>query len=571
MLAFNIAQFFPSLNHQLFSHILNKAGLDCKVSNFFKNYLVGRKTKYCWNDFISPIFNINIGVGQGSVLLSILSALYLSPVFQILEKRLKILNISISIISFVDNGLFVSQNKSISLSNANLFCSYNIISSLLLKFGLIIEHGKTNVFHFSRAHGPFNPSVLDLSPLGGPSLFPKETWKYLGFIFNCKLTFRNHIDFYSNKAILTIKYMKLLGNSMRSINPIQKRWLYRCCALSMVLYGFSLWFYNKSPIYYHFNILRKIQRRATLWITGIFWTALSLGVEAIAGLVPIHLYIKKLYGRFLLCQFSLPSNYIIHSILSSDRSHEHSSHNAPIDYLMAKQKSRLKSSFINVHDKRNEFFPSFSFFNHEFKPRNCIIDIFSDCLSFHPHTPNVKKNISNLEKIIIKASIDSFTTIIVLDASIKNQVVTSVSHIYSYDKPVIKKLYRAVNITTAEAKLFAMWYRINQAVMNYNIKHIVIISDSLYVTRKIFDSSTHPYQIYSAAVSSELREFFSRDSQNCIKFWDCSSKLQWALHHVVDQDTKYMISVLSFPCKSSWDFCKKSECDSIILLWRMTF
>ena len=107
--------------------------------------------------------------------------------------------------------------------------------------------------------------------------------------------------------------------------------------------------------------------------------------------------------------------------------------------------------------------------------------------------------------------------------------------------------------------------------MNYNIKHIVIISDSLYVTRKIFDSSTHPYQIYSAAVLSELREFFSRDSQNCIKFWDCSSKLQWALHHAVDQDTKYMISVLSFPCKSSWDFCKKSECDSIILLWRMTF
>ena len=63
MLAFNIAQFFPSLNHQLLPFILNKAGLDCKVSNFFKNYLVGRKTKYCWNDFISPIFNINVGIG----------------------------------------------------------------------------------------------------------------------------------------------------------------------------------------------------------------------------------------------------------------------------------------------------------------------------------------------------------------------------------------------------------------------------------------------------------------------------------------------------------------------------
>jgi len=239
-LAFNIAQFFPSLNHQLLSLILDKAGLDHKVSDFFKNYLVGRRTKYCWNNFISPIFNINISVGQGLVLSPILAALYLSPVFQILEKCLKILNISISMILFVNDSLFVSQNKSISLLNANLFCSYNVISFLLHKFGLIIKHGKTDVFHFSRAHRPFNPPTLDLSPLGSSSLFFKETWKYLSFIFDYKLTFRNHIDFYFNKAISTIKCMKLLGNSMRGINPIQKRQLYRCCALLIALYEFPL-------------------------------------------------------------------------------------------------------------------------------------------------------------------------------------------------------------------------------------------------------------------------------------------------------------------------------------------
>ena len=41
--AFDIAQFFPSLNHQLLPLILDKAGLDCKILTFFKNYLVGRK------------------------------------------------------------------------------------------------------------------------------------------------------------------------------------------------------------------------------------------------------------------------------------------------------------------------------------------------------------------------------------------------------------------------------------------------------------------------------------------------------------------------------------------------
>jgi len=113
MLAFNIAQFFLSLNHQLLPLILDKVGLDRRVSNFFRNYLVGRKTKYIWNNFISPFFDINVGIRQGSALLPILSALYLSLVFHFLEKRLKILKISISMISFVDDGLFVSQSKSL--------------------------------------------------------------------------------------------------------------------------------------------------------------------------------------------------------------------------------------------------------------------------------------------------------------------------------------------------------------------------------------------------------------------------------------------------------------------------
>ena len=259
ILTFNISQFFPSLNHQLLLLILDKVGLDCKVSNFFKNYLVEWTTQYCWNNFTSPSFNINIGVGQGSVLSPILSALYLSPIFYSLEKCLKNLEIPISLIFFVDNGLFVSQNKFILHSNVNLFCNYSIISSLLSKFDLIIEHGKTDVFHFSRTHGAFNPPPLDLSPISSPMLLPKNIWRYLGFIFNYKLTFRNHIYFYSNKVISTIKCMKLLGNSTRGINSIQKQQLYRCCTLPIILYGFTLWYYNKAPVYYHLNILRKMQ------------------------------------------------------------------------------------------------------------------------------------------------------------------------------------------------------------------------------------------------------------------------------------------------------------------------
>ena len=107
-LTFNIAQFFPFLNRCFLTRILHKMGLDNWVVNFFGNYLSNRKTSYKWNSFLSPIVNINVGVGQGSALSLILSTLYLSSFLYILEKCLKNLKIPISIIFFVDDRLLIS-------------------------------------------------------------------------------------------------------------------------------------------------------------------------------------------------------------------------------------------------------------------------------------------------------------------------------------------------------------------------------------------------------------------------------------------------------------------------------
>ena len=48
VVAFDIAQFFPSLNHSVLLAIIDKMGFPRCVANFFKSYLVGRKTTYKW-------------------------------------------------------------------------------------------------------------------------------------------------------------------------------------------------------------------------------------------------------------------------------------------------------------------------------------------------------------------------------------------------------------------------------------------------------------------------------------------------------------------------------------------
>jgi len=62
--------------------------------------------------------------------------------------------------------------------------------------------------------------------------------------------FHQHIDFYTNKALSIVKSMKILGNSTWSLSPYQKQLLYWTCILSIDLYGFSLWYYNKVLLFY---------------------------------------------------------------------------------------------------------------------------------------------------------------------------------------------------------------------------------------------------------------------------------------------------------------------------------
>ena len=116
-LAFDITQFFSLLNHHILALILGKVGFDSRVVNFFSNYLINRKTKYLWNNFSSFLFDANVGVGQGSALFPILSALYLSLFLYILEKYLKNLDLKISILSFVNDGFLITQSKFFQVSN----------------------------------------------------------------------------------------------------------------------------------------------------------------------------------------------------------------------------------------------------------------------------------------------------------------------------------------------------------------------------------------------------------------------------------------------------------------------
>ena len=368
--------------------------------------------------------------------------------------------------------------------------------------------------------------------------------------------------------------MKILENSSRDLIPIQKQHLYRYCVLLIALYEFQLWYYNKTLLSYPLKKLRRMQRRVALWISGTFHISPTLGIEAIDGLIPIYLHLQKLNGRFHLRAHSLSQNHIIKSILEMRSSNDIESHWLSLERLMPRQCAIIKGSIVDMDNRFNKVFLSFSLFNYEFLLGNRLIDIFSNHFSFHSlnkkSNHNIKSYLLKLNSITLQALWDSYLVIVIIDVSIKNQVATLISHVHIYDRLVIKTIHHIVNIMSTEAKLFVIRYGINQAIYLPNVKYIFVITDSIHTAKRIFDSLSHPYQIHLVAISSKLREFFQKDSNNSIEFWDCPND-KWSLYNIVDKETKKFNLTPIFPYKSSWDLSRKNKYNTILNDWKMFF
>jgi len=226
-------------------------------------------------------------------------------------------------------------------------------------------------------------------------------------------------------------------------------------------------------------------------------------------------------------------------------------------------------------NKAYGIFPSFSPLNPEFSPGHRIIDNFSDHFSFNLVNKKEKEinkiHAQELDDMALRNSSLPYTALVITDASIKNDIPMSISHVHSANRPLTKTVHHASFVTSTETELFAIRYGINQACSIDNISKIIIVTDSIHVAKKIFNSKSHSFQLHTIVILRELQEFFNSNHVNSIEFWECPSWLKWRLHHNIDKDSKSFHPTPTYPCKISWDFCKKTDSDNIINQWKMMF
>jgi len=246
-----------------------------------------------------------------------------------------------------------------------------------------------------------------------------------------------------------------------------------------------------------------------------------------------------------------------------------------IGSLTNRQRLITKGHLTDSNTKSYGIFPAFSPLNPGFSPGHRIIDNFSNRFSFNLVNKNEKEinkiRAQELDEMVLHNSSLPNSALMITYASIKNDIATSISHIHSVNRPLIKTVHHTLFVISTEVELFTIRCGINQACSIENVSKIIIIMDSIHTAKKIFNSESHPFQIHTSAILSKLQKFFNSNDAKSIEFWECPSRIKWRFHHNVDKDSKSFTVTPIYPCKISWDFCKKSDSDDIIKQWKMTF
>ena len=175
-----------------------------------------------------------------------------------------------------------------------------------------------------------------------------------------------------------------------------------------------------------------------------------------------------------------------------------------------------------MNNRFNKVFLSFNSLNPEFASGNRIIDTFFSYFSFHSFNKQSNNSLlfclCQLDNLAIISLENLLYSLIITNASIRNNVATSIAYVHICDRSVVKTLHHVVNVNSTETKLFAIRCGINQATNFYRISKIIVIMNLIYSAKKIFDSLLHPFQIHIVFILCKLRSLFTLNQENSIKF-----------------------------------------------------
>ena len=284
-------------------------GLRGNLPLFIENFLTDRSFQVRLGTVLSSIYNQEMGVPQGSILSVTLFSIKINSI-------VKCLNSNTNCSLYVDDFLICYRSSYMPIIERQLQGCLNKLQIWCDTNGFKFSPTKTVCMHFCQQRKIHADPVLTL--YGSPIPIVDQT-KFLGLIFDKKLTFIPHLKYLKAKCLKAINILKVVGHYDWGADCKTMLSLYRSLIQSKLDYG-SVVYGSARPSYR--KMLEPIQNQSLRICLGAFRTspAESLCVEAnMAPLDIRRLQLGLQYALKLKTQPHNPAHSCIFSPLYEDK------------------------------------------------------------------------------------------------------------------------------------------------------------------------------------------------------------------------------------------------------------
>lgn len=300
LILLDIEKAFDSIWHDGLIHKLNRFNFPLYLVKLIKSFLTNRYYNVCLNNEYSDSIELPAGVPQGSVLSPLLYILYCSD-FP------KVENCQYAMYAD-DIGIFYSHEIGDEIV-AKLERALRSISDYMHNWKIKLNAGKTQAIFFTRRRSPcYLPSTrlrLDTHQISW-----EESVKYLGVIFDKKLTYRDHVKYITEKVNIAIKMLYPLINRNSNLSKENKLVIYNSIFLSIILYACPAWGITAKS---HIKKLQVCQNKVLKMMLGLPWDFSTRRLHIEANAIMVNEQIKKFTERFKI-RCSISDNTLISNL-----------------------------------------------------------------------------------------------------------------------------------------------------------------------------------------------------------------------------------------------------------------
>ena len=206
---------------------LSDFGLKGRLPHFIDNFLSNRNFKVRVGTILSDLQGQEEGVPHGSILSVTLFSIEINNI-------VKALNPGVDCSLYVDDFLICYRSKHMHTIERQLQQCLNKIQKWALENGFEFSKTKTQCMHFCQLRGLHNDPVLKLDGVEIPVV---DQYKFLGVIFDKKLSFIPHIHYLKAKCHKALQLLRVVAHMDWGADKSTLLKLYRSLVRSKLDYG----------------------------------------------------------------------------------------------------------------------------------------------------------------------------------------------------------------------------------------------------------------------------------------------------------------------------------------------